>query len=158
MPPHYCFRTLTHIFQQLMWSTQNEKTELLTQKNRLKRQLFKVFWSECGDSNPGPPAPKLIENTFSTRLWRFLALFNLFRLLFGALISAVSGCSSAVCGNLCGQKRFPPDFRCRVTDAGREAFCVSDRLHCNSEQAVMQVVSAWVTAQQLRRYRQRIGR
>ena len=58
MPPHYCFRTLTHIFQQLIWSTQNEKTELLTQKNRLKRRLFKVFWSECGDSNPGPHAPK----------------------------------------------------------------------------------------------------
>ena len=58
LPPHYCFRTLTHIFQQLMRSTQNEKTELITQKNRLKRRLFKVFWSECGDSNPWPPAPK----------------------------------------------------------------------------------------------------
>ena len=31
-------------------------------------------------------------------------------------------------------------------------------LYCNSEEGVMQVVSAWVTAQQLRRYRQRIGR
>ena len=41
MPPHYCFRTLTHIFQQLMWSTQNKKTELLTQKNRLKRRFSK---------------------------------------------------------------------------------------------------------------------
>ena len=41
MPPHYCFRTLTHIFQQLMRSTQNKKTELLTQKNRLKRQISK---------------------------------------------------------------------------------------------------------------------
>ena len=39
MPPHYCFRTLTHIFQQLMWSTQNKKTELLTQKNSLKRRF-----------------------------------------------------------------------------------------------------------------------
>lgn len=38
-----------------------------------------------------------------------------------------------------------------------EAFCVSDRLHCNSEQAVIQVVSAWVAVQQLRRYRQRIA-
>ena len=26
-------------------------------------------------------------------------------------ISAVSECSGAVCGNLCGQKRFPPGFR-----------------------------------------------
>ena len=39
MPPHYCFRTLTHIFQQLMRSTQNEKTELITQKNSLKRRF-----------------------------------------------------------------------------------------------------------------------
>ncbi len=108
MPPHYCFRTLTHIFQQLMWPTQNEKTELLTQKNRIKRRIFKVFWSECGDSNPGPPAPKGVLNTFSARLQRFLAIFNLFYLLFDTLISTVSGCSGAVCGNLCGQKRFRP--------------------------------------------------
>ena len=30
-------------------------------------------------------------------------------------------------------------------------------LYCNSEQTVMQVVSAWVVAQRLSRYRQRIG-
>ena len=28
------------------------------QKNRLKRRFFCQRWSECGDSNPGPPAPK----------------------------------------------------------------------------------------------------
>ena len=39
MPPHYCFHILPHIFQQLMWSTQNKKTELLTQKNSLKRRF-----------------------------------------------------------------------------------------------------------------------
>lgn len=39
--------------------------------------------------------------------------------------------------------------RCRMGSA-----CVSDRLHCNSEQGVMQVVSAGVAAQQLRRYKQ----
>ena len=44
-----------------------------------------------------------------------------------------------------------------ITNSGREAFCVSDRLHCNSEQAVVQVVSARVAVQQLRCYRQRIG-
>ena len=38
----------------------------LSQKNRLKKRLFKVFWSECGDSNPGPPAPKLLNKNFST--------------------------------------------------------------------------------------------
>ena len=104
LPPHYCFRTLTHIFQQLMWSTQNEKTELLTQKNRLKRQLFKVFWSECGDSNPGPPAPKpmskpsgspvapslALSGTPSVPLWNSFALF-------------VSG-TTFVFWDLCGMK------------------------------------------------------
>lgn len=59
MPPHYCFRTLTHIFQQLMWSTQNEKTELLTQKNRIKRRLFKVFGRSAGTRTPGPLHPNL---------------------------------------------------------------------------------------------------
>ena len=44
---------------------QTAKTELKTQKNRLFRRFFCKIWSECGDSNPGPPAPKLIENTFS---------------------------------------------------------------------------------------------
>ena len=39
LPPHYCFHILPHIFQQLMWSTQNKKTELLTQKNSLKRRF-----------------------------------------------------------------------------------------------------------------------
>lgn len=74
MPPHYCFRTLTHIFQQLIWSTQNEKTELLTQKNRIKRRLFKVFWSECGDSNSGPHAPKPMSELSARGLAPSLAL------------------------------------------------------------------------------------
>lgn len=38
----------------------------LTQKNRLKRRFFKERWSECKDSNPGPPAPKLLNKNFST--------------------------------------------------------------------------------------------
>ena len=127
-------------------------------KNRLFSNKIACFWwSECRDSNPGPPAPKGMLNTFFACLYRFLAISCLFCLLFDALIPTVSGCSGAVCGNLCGQKRFPPGFRWTVTGVGREAFCVSDRLHCNSEEGVMQVVSAWVTAQQLRRYRQRIG-
>ena len=64
MPPHYCFRTLTHIFQQLMWSTQNEKTELLTQKNRLKRRLFKFFGRSAGDRTPGLLLPNLSGTLF----------------------------------------------------------------------------------------------
>ena len=59
MPPHYCFRTLTHIFQQLMRSTQNEKTELITQKNRLKRRLFKVFGRSAGARTQGLLLPNL---------------------------------------------------------------------------------------------------
>ena len=34
------------------------KNELKTQKNRQNRRFFCQRWSECGDSNPGPPAPK----------------------------------------------------------------------------------------------------
>ena len=37
---------------------QTAKTEQKTQKNRLFRRFFCQSWSECGDSNPGPPAPK----------------------------------------------------------------------------------------------------
>ena len=96
-------------------------------------------------------SPKPIGNTFSTRLQRFFAPFNPFYLLFDALISAVSGCSRAVCGNLCGQKRFPSGTGESSPETGREAFCVSERLHCNSEKAVVQVASARVTTQQLRR-------
>ena len=40
--------------------------------------------------------------------------------------------------------------RCRMGSVSRCCW-----LHCNSGQAVMQVVSAWVTAQSLRRYSQR---
>lgn len=57
------------------------------------------------------PIPKPIGNTFSARFWRFLVISYLFHLRFDDLISTVSGCSGAVCGNLCGQKRFPPGFR-----------------------------------------------
>ena len=64
MPPHYCFRTLTHIFQQLMRSTQNEKTELLTQKNSLKRRLFKVFGRSAGTRTPGLLLPNLSGTLF----------------------------------------------------------------------------------------------
>ena len=40
------------------------KTKLKTQKNRLKRRFFCQSWSECGDSNPGPPAPKRLNQIF----------------------------------------------------------------------------------------------
>ena len=34
------------------------KSRTKTQKNRQNRRFFCKRWSECGDSNPGPPAPK----------------------------------------------------------------------------------------------------
>ena len=39
----------------------------------------------------------------------------------------------------------------------RKRFVLLCGLYCNSEQCVMQVVSAWVAARELHRYRQRIG-
>ena len=118
---------------------------------------FRGLWSEMGDSNSRPDGPKLVENTFFACLQRFLAISYLFYLLFDALISVVSGCSRAVCGNLCGQKRFPPGTGELSPVPGGKRFALLCSLYCNSEQGVMQVVSAGVTAQKLRRYRQRIG-
>ena len=73
------------------------------------------------DSNVSlPPIP--------FRKFTFIAVFSAFwfvSLTLCALISTVSGCSGAVCGNLCGQKRFPPGFRWTVIGAGREAFLVA---------------------------------
>ena len=119
----------------------------LETKKEAPSLLKMLLWSEWGDSNARSLDPKEVQNTFSGHFWHFLAISALFYLLFDALNSAVSGYSGAVCGNLCGQKRFPPGFRRRFTGAGREAFCVSDRLHCDSEQSVMQVVSAKIVAQ-----------
>ena len=51
----------------------------------------------------------------------------------------------------------PVSGECSPMPSGKR-FAFLCGLYCNSERAVMQVVSAWVAAQQLRRYRQRIGR
>ena len=78
-------------------------------------------------------------------------------LLFDALISTVSGCSSAVCGNLCGQKRFLPGTGEDSPVPGRKRFSLLCGLYCNSGEGVMQVVSAQTAAQMLSRNRQRIA-
>lgn len=52
----------------------------------------------------------------------------------------------------------PVRFRWIFTGVGREAFCVSGRLHCNSEKAGVQVVFARSAAQRLRRYEQGKGK
>ena len=147
LPPHYCFRTLTHIFQQLMRSTQNEKTELITQKSRLKRRLFKVFWSECGDSNSGPPAPKAVYIIPYDDLCRFPAISSRLRILFKTLISTVSAYSTPVCSQTCGQKPLSEHPR----DRGQKAVFIvcrndADRWfglsHCTSDKVVKQVLYA----------------
>ena len=63
---------------------QTAKTELKTQKNRLFRRFFCKIWSECGDSNPGPPAPK--ASALPTALHPVMKFSN--------------------CGQTCGQRRF----------------------------------------------------
>ena len=78
------------------------------QKQVVFDEITCFCWSEMGDSNSRHLAPKGVLNTFYAHLQRFLVLFNLFYLLFDALISTVSECSSAVCGNLCGQNASRP--------------------------------------------------
>ena len=92
MPPHYCFRTLTHIFQQLMWSTQNEKTELLTQKNRLKRRLSKKGGPSDRIRTPGLLLPNLSGRLFPlvySGFRRFLICFTYSLLLLSPLFPGV---------------------------------------------------------------------
>ena len=75
LPPHYCFRTLTHIFQQLMWSTQNEKTELITQKSRLKMRLFKVILAGVRGLEPRASCSQTYRENF---FCSFIAVFSAF--------------------------------------------------------------------------------
>lgn len=88
LPPHYCFRTLTHIFQQLMWSTQNEKTELLTQKNRLKRRIFKVFCRSAGTRTLG----LLLPNFWIKIFLLFPVLYSRFHFVADALRNSCLHC------------------------------------------------------------------
>lgn len=85
MPPPL-FRPLNHHKTAISKTT---KTKLKTQKNRLFRRFFCKIWSECGDSNPGPPAPKpmsepsarplapplVLSGTPTVSLWNSFGLF-----------------------------------------------------------------------------------
>jgi len=62
-------------FQQLMRSTQNEKTELLTQKNRLKRRLFKVIFAGVRGLEPRASCSQTYRENF---LCSFIAVFSAF--------------------------------------------------------------------------------
>lgn len=135
-------------FQQLMRSTQNEKTGLLTQKNRLKRRLFKAFWSECGDSNPGPPAPKEVYIIPYDDLCRFPAISSRLWILFKTLISTVSAYSTSACSQTCGQKplsEHPRDRGQKAVFQGLSECCGqvirhSGLPHCTSAGEVKQVL------------------
>lgn len=79
MPPHYCFHILPHIFQQLMWSTQNKKTELLTQKNSLKRRFSEKGGPSDRIRTGGILLPNLSGTLFSlvySGFRRFLICFT----------------------------------------------------------------------------------
>ena len=97
------------------------KVELLTQKNRLKRRFFKERWSECRDSNPGPPAPK--AGALPTALHPVISLFysagrilpnqaryqlRYTRIFIFCHDTTASGKNKvfSVCGHSCGQNRF----------------------------------------------------
>ena len=157
MPPHYCFHILPHIFQQLMWSTQNKKTELLTQKNSLKRRF-----SEKGGPSDRIRTGGILHPNLSGILFplvysgfrRFLICFTysltlLFPLFPGTpapsvVIYVVKNASRPVFG----ENSPMPDGK---------RFSLLCGLYCNSEQTVMQVVSAKAAAQMLSRNKQRIG-
>ena len=96
LPPHYCFRTLTHIFQQLMRSTQNEKTKLLTQKSRLKRRLFKVFGRSAGTRTPG----LLLPNFWIKIFLLFPTLYSRFCFIMDALRNSCFHCFRTLHGCL----------------------------------------------------------
>ena len=97
------------------------KNKLLTQKNRLKRRFFKERWSECRDSNPGPPAPKagalptaqhpvmklgdpagrILPNQARYQL-RYTRIFNFCH----DTTARSKNKDFSVCGHSCGQNRF----------------------------------------------------
>ena len=140
-----------------MWSTQNEKTELLTKKNRLKRRLFKVFGRSAGTRTPGLLLPNLSGKLFMlvySGFQCFLICFTYSLTLLSPLcphvpapsvvIYVVKNASRPVSGELSP-----------VPDGKR--FSLLCGLYCNSGEGITQVVSAGVAAQKLRRYRQRIA-
>ena len=103
------------------------------------------------------PAGRILPNNvkrFFLVIYRAFPCFLVgFWYSLGLYKPAFHRCSEAVCGHLCGQKRFPPktgDFH-----QPRTGSVLCFRLsHCNSERAVMQVLSARSAAQSLRRYKQ----
>ena len=95
------------------------------QKNRLKRRFFCQRWSECGDSNPGPPAPKAgalpTAQHPDMKLWDCPGGFSQITCAtncatpgysFFCHYTTASGKNKdfSVCGHSCGQSRFYAAF------------------------------------------------
>ena len=157
MPPHYCFHILPHIFQQLMWSTQNKKTELLTQKNSLKRR----FSEKGGPSDRIRTGGILLPNLSGTLFLLVYSGFQPFSICFIYSLALLSPLfpgvpePSVVIYVVKNASRPVSGEGSPVPDGKRFAFLCG--LHCNSEEGVMQVVSEQRAVQRLSRYRQRIA-
>ena len=140
MPPHYCFHILPHIFQQLMWSTQNKKTELLTQKNSLKRR----FSEKGGPSDRIRTGGILLPNLSGILFPLVYSGFQCFLICFTYSLTLLSP--------LCPHVPAPSVVIYVVKNASRpvsgedspmpdgKRFSLLCGLYCNSEQGVMQVV------------------
>ena len=74
--------------------------------------------------------------SISNNFWYFPLGFSFFPPLFRTLISM---CYAAVCGASCGQKRSPPFAGNGFPTWTESIFCVSDCVHCNSEEGIKQV-------------------
>ena len=113
-------------FHRVLFMYARTATEIISGSQKLSEiNDFREALREQSGSNLGSHSPKRHNNTFSAYFQQYLVAFVPSKLLFGALNSAVSVCSGAVCGNLCGQKRFPSVSRWAFTGAGQEAFLVS---------------------------------
>ena len=114
---------------------------------------FYLIFFNCFELVLFRPRPKQSEKIFLVIHIAFSCFLVGFRYSLDLFAPAFHRCSEAVCGHLCGQKRFPPktgDFH-----QPRTGSVLCFRLsHCNSERAVMQVLSARSAAQSLRRYKQ----
>lgn len=98
-------------------------------------------WSECGGSNPGPHVPKKLWKTFLACLWPFSIVSARFYFLFGALKSTVSTYSAPLCGNQCGQKRFPPQSRSlSLAGTGSVFCCMATRFRAAAQRRLLPCV------------------
>lgn len=78
----------------------------LKNKSSPRERTPEGCWSEMGDSNSQPDGPKLPRIFFRAICSAFPCFLIDFRYSSDLFEPAFFGCSGAVCGHLCGQKRF----------------------------------------------------